>query len=87
MGKSFFERLFSPFFLLAIHLHPVEDGEFSLFYMLNAAGYIKPWNSGSHIHFSGDGYQNCSLCRKYDCVGRRARFNREEYIRIFGMEP
>lgn len=54
---------------------------------LNAAGYIKPWNSGSHIHFSGDGYQNCSLCRKYDCVGRRARFNREEYIRIFGMEP
>ena len=34
MGKSFFERLFSPFFLLAIHLHPVEDGEFSLFYML-----------------------------------------------------
>ena len=37
MGKSFFERLFSPFFLLAIHLHPVEDGEFSLFYMLKAA--------------------------------------------------
>ena len=28
---------------------------------LNEAGYIKPWNSGSHIHFSGDGYQNCSL--------------------------
>ena len=54
---------------------------------LNDAGYIKPWNSGSHIHFSGDGYQNCSLCKKYDCVGRRARFNRAEYIRIFGVEP
>ncbi len=54
---------------------------------LNEAGYIKPWNSGSHIHFSGDGYQNCSLCKKYKCVGRRARFNREEYIRIFGVEP
>ncbi len=54
---------------------------------LNASGYIKPWNSGSHIHFSGDGYQNCSLCRKYDCVGRRARFDRAEYIRIFGTEP
>lgn len=54
---------------------------------LNEAGYIKPWNSGSHIHFSGNGYQNCSLCKKYDCVGRRARFNRDEYIRIFGMEP
>ena len=54
---------------------------------LNDAGYIKPWNSGSHIHFSGDGYQNCSLCKKYDCVGRRARFDRAEYIRIFGVEP
>ncbi len=54
---------------------------------LNDAGYIKPWNSGSHIHFSGEGYQNCSLCKKYDCIGRRARFNREEYVRIFGMEP
>ncbi len=54
---------------------------------LNEAGYIKPWNSGSHIHFSGDGYQNCSLCKKLDCIGRRARFNREEYIRIFGTEP
>ena len=54
---------------------------------LNEAGYIKPWNSGSHIHFSGDGYQNCSLCKKYKCPGRRAKFNREEYIRIFGVEP
>ena len=54
---------------------------------LNEAGYIKPWNSGSHIHFSGDGYQNCSLCKKYKCPGRRARFNREEYVRIFGVEP
>ena len=54
---------------------------------LTEAGYIKPWNSGSHIHFSGDGYQNCSLCRNYDCVGRHARFNRAEYIRIFGTEP
>ena len=54
---------------------------------LNEAGYIKPWNSGSHIHFSGDGYKNCSLCRKYDCIGRRAKFDREEYVRIFGTEP
>jgi hypothetical protein len=54
---------------------------------LNAAGYIKPWNSGSHIHFSGNGYQNCSLCRKYDCIGRRAKFDRSEYLRIFGTEP
>ncbi len=54
---------------------------------LNASGYIKPWNSGSHIHFSGDGYQNCSLCRNYDCVGRRAPFDRGEYLRIFGTEP
>ena len=54
---------------------------------LNEAGYIKPWNSGSHIHFSGDGYQNCSLCRKLDCIGRRARFDRAEYVRIFGVEP
>ncbi len=54
---------------------------------LNEAGYISPWNSGSHIHFSGDGYQNCSLCKKYKCIGRRAKFNRAEYIRIFGTEP
>ena len=54
---------------------------------LNEAGYIKPWNSGSHIHFAGDGYHNCSLCKKYDCIGRRAKFDRSEYIRIFGVEP
>ena len=54
---------------------------------LNEAGYIKPWNSGSHIHFSGDGYQNCSLCKKLDCIGRRAKFDRSEYVRIFGTEP
>ncbi len=54
---------------------------------LNEAGYIKPWNSGSHIHFSGDGYRNCSLCKKLDCIGRRARFDRAEYVRIFGTEP
>ena len=49
MGKSFFERLFSPFFLLAIHLHPVEDGEFSLFYMLNGH---KNWSTGDAVHFA-----------------------------------
>lgn len=54
---------------------------------LNPAGYISPWNSGSHIHFSGDGYHNCSLCKKYDCIGRRAKFDRAEYVRIFGEEP
>ena len=54
---------------------------------LNEAGYIKPWNSGSHIHFPGNGYQNCSLCRNYDCIGRRAEFDRAEYARIFGAEP
>ncbi len=54
---------------------------------LNDAGYIKPWNSSSQIHFSEEGYQNCSLCKKYDCIGRRAKFNREEYVRIFGAEP
>ncbi len=54
---------------------------------LNDAGYIKPWNSGSHVHFSGDGYQNCSLCKKYDCIGRHAPFDRAEYVRIFGVEP
>ena len=54
---------------------------------LNEAGYIKPWNSGSHIHFAGHGYQNCSLCKKYDCPGRQARFDRAEYVRIFGVEP
>ncbi len=43
--------------------------------------------AGSHIHFSGDGYQNCSLCKKLDCIGRRAKFDRSEYVRIFGSEP
>ncbi len=51
---------------------------------LNEAGYIKPWNSVSHIHFSGDGYQNCSLCKREGCIGRRAKFDPAEYERIFG---
>ena len=54
---------------------------------LRENGYMRPWNTTSHIHFPGHGYQNCSLCRKYDCVGRRAPFDRREYIRIFGVEP
>ena len=54
---------------------------------LNDSGYIKPWNSGSHIHFAGDGYQNCNLCRNYGCVGRHGKFDPEEYRRIFGTEP
>ena len=54
---------------------------------LNDNGYMKPWHTTSHIHFTGGNYQNCSLCRKYDCVGRRAKFDREEYKRIFGAEP
>ena len=57
------------------------------FVTIRENGYMKPWNTTSHIHFSGHGYQNCSLCRKYDCIGRRAPFNRAEYIRIFGTEP
>ena len=51
---------------------------------LNSAGYIKPWNSVSRIHFPGNGYENCSLCRKFDCPRRRAAFDPAEYRRIFG---
>ncbi len=54
---------------------------------LREDGYMKPWNTTSHIHFPGHGYQNCSLCKRYDCVGRRAKFDRAEYVRIFGVEP
>lgn len=51
---------------------------------LNEKGYMLPWNSSSGILFSGaDGYMNCSLCTKLDCIGRRAPFNKEEYIRLF----
>ena len=62
--------------------HPEEIGV-----SLDGRGYIRPWNSVSGIHFPGDGYHNCSLCKKYDCVGRRAPFDRGEYVRIFGVEP
>lgn len=54
---------------------------------LTSAGYISPWHSVSGIHFSGDGYHNCSLCKKFECIGRRAPFDRREYVRIFGIEP
>lgn len=54
---------------------------------LNRDGYMRPWHTTSHIHFSGGNYQNCSLCRRYDCVGRRAKFDRAEYVRIFRIEP
>ena len=54
---------------------------------LRENGYMRPWNTTSHIHFPGEGYHNCSLCLKYDCIGRRAPFDRAEYTRIFGREP
>lgn len=54
---------------------------------LNEKGYMLPWNSSSGIMFTGaDGYQNCSLCTKLDCIGRRAPFNSEEYRRLFGKK-
>ena len=50
-----------------------------------ASGYMDPWKSGSGIIFSNaGGYQNCMLCKKIDCIGRRAEFNQAEYDRIFG---
>lgn len=54
---------------------------------LNAAGYIHPWNSVSQIQFPGHGYENCSLCKKYDCIRRRAPFDAAEYLRVFGIDP
>lgn len=51
---------------------------------INRTGYMTPWNSGSHIHFAGNGYQNCSLCKKLTCINRRAAFDAAEYKRIFG---
>jgi len=51
---------------------------------LNRAGYISPWNSVSRIHFPGNGYENCSLCKRFDCPRRRAAFDPAEYRRIFG---
>ena len=51
---------------------------------LNKAGYISPWNSVSRIHFPGNGYENCSLCKKFECFRRRAPFDAAEYLRIFG---
>ena len=54
---------------------------------LNTAGYIHPWNSTSQIHFPGNGYENCSLCKRYDCIRRRAPFDDAEYRRVFGVNP
>lgn len=52
---------------------------------LTEKGYMNPWNSLSGIYFSQEGgYQNCTLCKNLDCIGRRAEFNPEEYERIFG---
>ena len=53
---------------------------------LNQAGYISPWNSVSRIHFPGNGYENCSLCKKLDCCRRRAAFDSGEYRRIFSED-
>ncbi len=51
---------------------------------LRENGYMLPWNTVSGIMFTGsDGYQNCSLCTKINCIGRRAEFNKEEYKRLF----
>ncbi len=47
-------------------------------------GYLLPLNSTSGIRFPGNGYHNCSLCKRQGCVGRRAKFDPEEYARIFG---
>lgn len=60
-------------------------GEISV--RMSPSGYMLPWNTTSHIHFPGEGYENCSLCKRYDCIRRRAAFNKGEYVRIFGMEP
>lgn len=50
---------------------------------LNQHCYIIPWNASSGIAFeNGQGYLNCTLCKK-QCEKRRAPFQKEEYDRIF----
>lgn len=54
---------------------------------LNSYGYMDPPHSLSGIFFANnEGYQNCSLCKIYDCLSRRAPFDKKAYERIFGIE-
>lgn len=51
---------------------------------LNANGYMRPVHSVSGVLFSDDqGYVNCRLCLRYDCIGRCAPFDKKEYDRVF----
>jgi hypothetical protein len=73
---------------------PIENN-FALFDLLGPAtdaidvsimdsGYMRPWKSASGIIFANaSGYLNCILCKKLDCIGRRAEFDEAEYNRIF----
>lgn len=52
---------------------------------LTEKNYMQPGYSVSELLFSGDeDYDNCSLCKKYDCLGRKVPFDPEAYEQIFG---
>ena len=52
---------------------------------LTDKNYMQPGYSVSELLFSGDeDYENCSLCKKYDCIGRKVPFDPDAYERIFG---
>lgn len=46
--------------------------------------YMQPSYTVSELLFSSDeDYSNCSLCEKYDCIGRQVSFDAEAYDKIF----
>ncbi|QCT70574.1 hypothetical protein [Eubacterium maltosivorans] len=52
---------------------------------LTGKNYMQPGYTVSELLFSGDeDYDNCSLCKKYDCVGRKVPFDQKAYDQIFG---
>lgn len=63
----------------------LENVEEDIGVSLNKYGYMDPHHSLSGIFFpTTKGYQNCSLCKIFDCPNRRAAFNKREYDNIFG---
>ena len=54
--------------------------------MLNDSFLMIPMKSLSGIWFVGkEKYENCSVCLRTDCMGRRAKFDKKLYDRLFPM--
>ena len=64
----------------------LEGGAEKIGVELRSTFLMLPYKSGSGIYYESEAkYENCMLCTRLDCPGRRAPFNEKMYSETYGL--